>query len=67
MRKIPAITKDFGKSLNQCYPRKLSPMKKKTLTEIENDEIIKTAKGTAKVLNPFFSSIVQKLDIQQYG
>ena len=34
---------------------------------IENDEIIKTEKGSAKVLNAFFSSIVQNLDIQQYN
>ena len=32
---------------------------------IENDEIIKTEKGTAKVLNAFFSNIFQNLDIQQ--
>ena len=34
---------------------------------IENDEIIKTEKGTAKILNAFFSNIVQNLDIQQYN
>ena len=33
---------------------------------IENDEIIKTEKETANVLNVFFSNIVQNLDIQQY-
>ena len=32
---------------------------------IENDEIIKTEKGTAKVSNAFFSNIVQNLDLQQ--
>ena len=37
------------------------------ITLIENDEIIKTEKGTAKVLNAFFSNIVQNLDIQQYN
>ena len=37
------------------------------VTLIENDEIIKTEKGTAKVLNTFFSNIVQNLDIQQYN
>ena len=35
------------------------------ITVIENDEIIKTEKITAKVLNAFFSNIVQNLDIQQ--
>ena len=39
----------------------------KRITLIENDEIIKTEKGTAKVLNTFFSNIVQNLDIQQYN
>ena len=34
---------------------------------IENDEIIKTEKGTEKVLNAFFSNIIQNLDIQQYN
>ena len=37
------------------------------ITLIENDEIIKTEKGTAEVLNAFFSNIVQNLDIQQYN
>ena len=31
------------------------------------DKIIKTEKGTAKVLNTFFSNIVQKLHIQDYN
>ena len=34
---------------------------------IENDGIIKTEKGTAKVLKTFFSNIIQNLDIQQYN
>ena len=34
------------------------------ITLFENDEIIKTEKGTEKVLNAFFSDIVQNLDIQ---
>ena len=34
---------------------------------VENDNIIKIEKGTAKVLNAFFSNIVQNLDIQQYN
>ena len=37
------------------------------ITLIEHDEIIKAEKGTAKVLNAFFSIIVQNLDIQQYN
>ena len=36
------------------------------ITLIGNDEIIKTEKGTAEVVNAFFSNIVQNLDIQQY-
>ena len=39
----------------------------KRITLIENDEIIKTEKGTAKVLNVFFSKIVENLDNQQYN
>ena len=39
----------------------------KRITLIENDEIIKTEKGTAKVSNAFFSDIAQNLDIQQYN
>ena len=35
------------------------------MTLIENDEIIKTEKETAKVLNAFFSNIVQNL--QEYN
>ena len=34
---------------------------------IENDEISQTEKGTATVLNAFFSNIIQNLDIQQYN
>ena len=37
------------------------------ITLIKNGEIIKTEKGTAKVLNAFFSNIFQNLDIQQYN
>ena len=37
------------------------------ITLIENDVIIKTEKGTAKVLNTLFSNIVQNLDIQHYN
>ena len=37
------------------------------ITLIENDEIFKTEKGTAKVLNTFFSNIVQNLDIHRYN
>ena len=34
------------------------------ITLIENGEVIKIEKGTAKALNAFFSNIVQNLDIQ---
>ena len=37
------------------------------ITLTENDEIIKTEKGTAEVLNAFFPNIVQNLDIQQFN
>ena len=37
------------------------------ITLIEIDEIIKTEKGTVKVLKAFISNIVQNLDIQQYN
>ena len=36
-------------------------------TPTENDEIIKTEKGTAKPLSAFFPNILQNLDIQQYN
>ena len=45
--------------------KKIKPNKRITL--IENDDIIKTEKGTTKVLNAFFSKIVLNLDIQQYN
>ena len=45
--------------------KKIKSNERRTL--IENDEIIKTEQGTAEVLNTFFSSIVQNLDIQQYN
>ena len=38
-----------------------------SITLIENDEIIKTEKGTAKVLNVFFPNIVQNVDLKQYN
>ena len=44
---------------------KIKPNERITL--IENDEIIKTEKRTAEVLNAFFSNIVQNRDIQQYN
>ena len=34
---------------------------------IENDEIFKTEKRTAKVLNAFFLNIVKNIDIQHYN
>ena len=46
-------------------PKKIKSNKK--ITRIENYEIIKTEKRTAKVLNTFFSNIAQNLDIQQYN
>ena len=76
MRKISAIIRQFGKLLNQMLSKKIKSNEKILkieiienwkLTLIENYEIIKIEKGTAKVLNAFFSNIVQNLDIQQYN
>ena len=57
--------KTFWKIVKLMLSKKIKSNKRITL--IENDEIIKTEKGTAKVLNAFFSNIVQNLDIQQYN
>ena len=57
--------KTFWKIVKSMLSKKIKS--KERLTLIENDEIIKTEKGTAKVLNAFFSNIVQNLDIQQYN
>ena len=46
-------------------PKKIKCTERITL--IENDEIIKTEKGTANVSSAFFSNIVQNLDFQQYN
>ena len=45
--------------------KKIKSNEKITLTE--NDEIVKTEKGTAKVFKTFFSNIAQNLDIQKYN
>ena len=57
--------KTFWEIVKPMLSKKIKSNKRITL--IENDEIIKTKKGTAKVLNAFFSNIVQNLDIQQYN
>ena len=57
--------KTFWKTVKPMLPKKTKSNKKVNL--IENDEIIKTEKATAKVLIAFFSNIVQNLDIQQYN
>ena len=57
--------KTFWEILKLMSSKKIKSNERITLTE--NDEIIKTEKGTAKVLNAFFSNIVQNLDIQQYN
>ena len=57
--------KTFWKIVKPMLSKKIKSNERITL--IENDEIIKTEKGTAKVLNAFFSNIVQNLDIQQYN
>ena len=57
--------KTIWKIVKPMLSEKIKSNKRTTL--IENDEIIKTEKGTAKVVNTFFSNIVQNLDIQQYN
>ena len=65
MRKKICDNKTFWKILKPMLSKKIKSNERIPL--IENDEIIKTEKGTAKVLNAFFSNIVQNLDIQQYN
>ena len=54
--------KAFWKIVKPILSKKI--MSNQRITLIENDEIFKTEKETAKVLNAFFSNIVQNLDIQ---
>ena len=63
--KIICDNKTFWKIAKPMLSKKIKSNQRKTL--IENDEIIKTEKGTAKVLNTFFLNIAQNLDIQQYN
>ena len=58
-------SKTFSKIVKPMLSRKIKSTERITL--IEHDEIIKTENGAAKVLNAFFSNIVQNLDIQQYN
>ena len=58
MRKISAIIRHIVKPV---LSKKITSNERITL--IENDEIIKTEKGTARLLNTYFSNIVQNLDI----
>ena len=57
--------KTSWKIVKPMLSKKIKSNERKTV--IENDEIIKTEKGTAELLNAFFSNIVQNLDIQQYN
>ena len=57
--------KTFWKTVKPMLSKKIKFNERITL--IENDEIIKTEKRTAEVLNAFFSNVVQNLDIQQYN
>ena len=57
--------KSFSKTVKPMLSKKIKSNERITLTE--NDEIIKNEKRTSKVLNAFFSNIVQSLDIQQYN
>ena len=65
MRKKICDNKIFWKIAKPMLSKEIKSNERITL--IENDEMIKTEKGTAKVLNAFFSNIVQNLDIQQYN
>ena len=56
-------SKTFWKTVKPILSKKIKSNERITL--IENDEIIKSEKGTGEVLNTFFSNIVQNLDIQQ--
>ena len=58
-------SKAFWKIVKPMLSKKIKSNERITL--IENDEIIKTEKGTSKVLNTFFSNIIQNLGIQQYN
>ena len=51
--------KTFWKVVKPMLSKKIKSNKK--IKQTENDEIIKIEKGTAKVLNTFFSNIVQNL------
>ena len=57
--------KTFWKIFKSMLSKKIKSNERINL--IENDEIIKTEKENAKVLNAFFSNMVQNLDIQQYN
>ena len=57
--------KTFWKTVKPILSKKIKSNERITL--IENDEFLKTEKGTAEVLNAFFSNIVQNLAIQQYN
>ena len=58
-------SKTFWKIVKPMLSKKIKSNERITL--FKNDEIIKTEKRTAKVLNTFFSNIVQNLGIQQYN
>ena len=53
--------KTFWNIVKPMLSKKIKSNERITLNE--NDEIINTEKGTAKVLNAFFLNIVQNLDI----
>ena len=57
--------KTFWKIVRPMLSKKIKSNERINL--IKNDEIIKTEKGTEKVLNAFFANIIQNLDIQQYN
>ena len=58
-------SKILWKIVKPMLSKKINSNERTTL--IENDEIIKTEKGTAEALNAFFPNILQNLDIQQYN
>ena len=65
MRKKICDNKTFWKIIKPMLSKKIKSNERITL--IENVEIIKTEKRTAKVLNSLFSKILQNLDISQHN
>ena len=57
-------SKNFWKVVKPLLPNKI--MSSEKITHVEGTKILKNDKETAKVLNNFFSTIIQNLKIPQY-